>query len=108
MLKPPIKNIGLSGMEKWAKMVVKWPEQYKGIDLFGVLMTEFIYIETGGTGGSAFRYMYAQFLEEASSVIGKPTLKEIAGMMRESAVVWSEIASGLMPDSWPRLKERGS
>jgi len=104
MLKPPIKNIGLSGMEKWAKMVVKWPEQYTGIDLFGVLMTGFIYIETGGTGGSAFRHMYAQFLEEASLVTGKSALKEIVGMMRESAAVWSEIASGLLPDSRPGLK----
>jgi len=104
MLKPPIKNIGLSGMEKWSKVVVKWPEQFKGINLLGALMNGFIYIETGGTGGSAFRSMYARFLEEASSVIDQPALREVAEMMRESAKVWSEIAAGLMPDSWPNLK----
>jgi len=104
MLKPPIKNIGLAGLERWSKLVVRWPEQFKGINLLGALMNGFIYIETGGTGGSAFRSMYARFLEEASSIIDQPALKEVAEMMRESAKVWSEIASGLMPDSWPNLK----
>ncbi len=104
MLKPPIKNIGLAGMEKWSKLVVKWPDQFKGINLLGALINGFIYIETGGTGGSAFRSMYARFLEEASSVIDQPALREVAEMMRESAKVWSEIASGLMPDSRPNLK----
>jgi len=104
MLKPPVKNFGLAGMEKWSKLVVKWSEQFKGMNLLGALMNGFIYIETGGTGGSAFRSMYAQFLEEASLIIDQPALKEVAEMMRESAAVWSEIASGLMPDSWPNLK----
>jgi len=104
MLKPPIKNIGLLGLEKWSKIVVKWPQQFSGINLLGALMNGFIYIETGGTGGSAFRKMYAQFLEEASSIINQPALREIARMIRESAVVWREIAYKLMPDSWPNLK----
>jgi hypothetical protein len=104
MLKPSIKNIGLAGLERWSKLVVKWPEQFKGINLLGALMNGFIYIETGGTGGSAFRSMYARFLEEASSIIDQPALKEVAEMMRESAKVWSGIASGLMPDSWPNLR----
>ena len=104
MLKPPIRNIGLLGMEKWLRLVVKWPEQFQGMNLLGALMNGFIYIEIGGTGGSAFRPMYARFLEEASSVIDQPALKEVAELMRESATVWSEIASGLLPDSCPNLK----
>jgi len=104
MLKPPIKNIGLAGIEKWSQIVMKWPEQFKGINLFGALMNGFIYIEIGGTGGSAFRSMYARFLEEASPIIDKPALNEIAEMMRKSAEVWSEIASGFLPDSCPNLK----
>jgi len=104
MLNPPIKNLGLAGMEKWSKEVVKWPEQFQGINLLGTLMNGFIYIETGGTGGSAFRLMYAQFLEEASLIIGQPALKEAAEMMRKSAVVWSDIAKGYLPDSCPNLK----
>ncbi len=104
MLKPPITNLGLKGMEKWSKFVVKWPKQFMGLNLLGALMNGFIYIETGGTGGSAFRLMYAKFLEETSQVINQPALKEVAKLMRQSAIVWSQIASGLMPDSWPSLK----
>jgi hypothetical protein len=104
MLKPPIKNIGLAGLQKWAEMVVRWPEQFKGLNLLGALMNGFMYIEIAGTGGSAFRNMYARFLEEASSIINKPSLKEVAEMMRQSAVIWSQIAEGFLPDSWPNLK----
>ncbi len=103
MLNPPIKNIGLAGIRKWAEIVVKWPEQFRGMNLFGALMNGFMYIEISGTGGSAFRSMYAQFLEEASAVMNKPALNEGAQMMRQSATIWSEIASGLLPDSWPNL-----
>lgn len=42
MLKPPIKNLGLAGMEKWSKLVAKWPEQFQGISLLGALMNGFI------------------------------------------------------------------
>jgi len=104
MLTPPIKNIGLAGMEKWASLVTKWPQEFKGFNLFGALMQSFIYIETGGTGGSAFRPMYARFLDEASVILDKPELKDIARMMRESAGIWSQIAAGLLPDSYPALK----
>ena len=103
MLKPPIKNVGLAGIKKWSKVITKWPEQFEGINLFGALMNGFIYIETGGTGGSAFRPMYAQFLKEASPIINKPALNEIAEMMHKSSEAWSEIASGLLPDSYPTL-----
>ena len=103
MLNPPIKNIGLAGIKRWAETVVKWPEQFKGMNLFGALMNGFMYIEISGTGGSAFRSMYAQFLEEASAVLNKPALNEGAQMMRQSATIWTEIASGLLPDSWPNL-----
>jgi hypothetical protein len=104
MLKPPIKNIGLSGIEKWSKIVTKWFVQFKGINLLGALMNGFMYIEISGTGGSGFHSMYAQFLEEAGSIIDKPALKEVAEMILKSATVWSQIASGLLPDSCSNLK----
>ncbi|MFQ6052228.1 MAG: BtrH N-terminal domain-containing protein [Candidatus Hydrothermarchaeota archaeon] len=104
MLKPPIKNIGLKGMKKWAGIVPKWPRQFNRLNLFGCLFNTFIYIEIGGTGGSAFRPMYAKFLEEASSIINKPALNDVARLLRESGKVWSGIATAALPDSWPTLK----
>jgi hypothetical protein len=104
MLKPPIKNIGLAGMKKWASLVPQWTKQFTGLNLIGCLFNIFLYIEISGTGGSAFRKMYAKFLKEASSILNKPTLKETAEMFSESANLWSEIAKASLPNSWPILE----
>lgn len=104
MLNPPIRNIGLSGMKKWADVISKWPEQSKGTSFFNCLYNTFIYIEIGGTGGSAFRPMYAKFLEEADSIINKPELNEIATIFQKSGRLWNEIATAALPDSWLVLK----
>ena len=104
MLHPPIRNIGLAGMQKWASLVTKWPDQFKGLNLFNCLLNVFIYIEIGGTGGSSFRPMYAQFLDEASEILDEPELQDIANMFRESGKIWSEIAAIALPDSWDTLR----
>jgi hypothetical protein len=104
MLHPPIKNIGLLGMQKWAKLVIEWPKQFKGMSLLGCLYTTFVYIEVGGTGGSAFRPMYAQFLKESAEVINKPALLEVAELFEASGELWSRIAKAALPDSWRSLK----
>jgi hypothetical protein len=43
MLRPPIKNFGLAGIQKWANLVVKWPQQFEGMNLLGALMNSFIF-----------------------------------------------------------------
>jgi hypothetical protein len=104
MLRPPIKNIGLSGMQKWAELVIEWPKQFQGMSLLGCLFNTFVYIEIGGTGGSAFRPMYAQFLKESMEVINKPALLEAAELFEASGELWSRIAQAALPDSWSPLK----
>lgn len=104
MLKPPIKNIGLAGIKKWADIVPKWPKQFKGLGLFGCLFNTFVWIEISGTGGSAFRPMYAQFLRESSSILKTPGLNEVAELFEESGRIWSDIATAALPDSWSSLK----
>lgn len=103
MLNPPIKNLGLVGLETWADQVPRWPEQFKGMDLFQCLLNVFTFIEISGTGGGSFRGMYAQYLHEASAVLDEPELKEVASLFRESGRTWSEIAKIALPDSWPTL-----
>jgi len=105
MLRPPITNFGLKGMQKWADLVLKWPKQFKGINLFLCLFNVFIFIEIGGTGGSSFRNMYAKFLEESADILKKPQLKEVAKLFKKSAEVWSEIAIAALPNYWPSLKK---
>ena len=104
LLNPPIQNFGLEGMKKWAKMVLKWPEQFKGLNFIGCLMNTFIFIEIGGTGGSAFRPMFARYLREAHSIVDNDSLLEIADVYEETGTLWSQIAELILPDSWPALK----
>ncbi len=103
MMNPPIKNFGLAGIKKWATLVPKWSHMFKGLELFACLFNVFIYIEIGGTGGSSFRPMYADFLREAAALLNKPGLEEAASLFGDSAKVWSEIATLALPDSWPSL-----
>lgn len=104
MLHPPIKNIGLAGMQKWAKLVTGWPQQFKGMNMLGCLFNTFVYIEVGGTGGSAFRPMYARFLKEAANILNKPALLEAAELFEASGKLWSNTATEALPDSWSSLK----
>jgi hypothetical protein len=104
MLHPPIKNIGLQGMQKWAKLVIEWPKQFEGMSLLGCLFNTFVYIEIGGTGGGAFRPMYAQFLKESVRLIKKPALLEVAELFEASGELWNRIAKAALPDSWNSLK----
>jgi hypothetical protein len=105
MTNPVIKNRGLPGMKKWSKEILKWSSMFEGINMLGALISSFVYIETGGTGGNAFRFVYADFLDEASEVIEEPVMREAADILRESAVVWGDIARGHLPDSYPTLKK---
>ncbi len=104
MVNPPISNIGVAGIKKWASLVTRWPEQFKGLNLYGCLLNTFIYIEIGGTGGSAFRPMYAQFLREAETFLKNPGLSDVGALLVDSGKIWSEIGKAVLPDSWPALK----
>lgn len=104
LLNPPIQNFGLEGMKKWAGMVLKWPKQFRGLNFIGCLMNTFIFIEIGGTGGSAFRPMFARYLREAHSMIDTTPLLEIADIFEKAGSLWSQIAELTLPDSWPALK----
>jgi len=62
-------------------------------------------IELRGNGGSAFRGMYADFVDQAAGVLKKPALKKVADQFRESEASWHKIALAALPDSIPILKE---
>jgi hypothetical protein len=110
MLVPPIANFGVPGLHKWAAMVANtssrkgWPQVFKpGLDLFGALLSTFIFIEIGGTGGSAFRSMYADFLQEAGEALGTEKLRTAAQLYTEAARCWSALAAAALPDAVPPL-----
>jgi hypothetical protein len=104
MTEPPFSGAGLRGMAKWADMVLKWPSIFRGKRLLDVLISGFIYIELGGTGGSSFRPMYCRFLKEAREILGEPLLSSAVDMYAESGRIWSEVAELHLPDEFPGLR----
>jgi hypothetical protein len=107
-----IANFGLTALNKWAQMLTNtknkkgWPNCFPGgPPLHGAMSTVFEQIELRGYGGSAFRGMYADFLDQAAVVIKKSALKKVAEQFRESEESWRAISDAALPDSIPLLKE---
>jgi len=90
-LHPPIKNLGISGIRHTAAQLPKWPSLFNDFQLRMNLFNLYIFIEIGGTGGGAFRAMYARFLDEAASIAKNPVWADAAEIFRESARRFSSI-----------------
>lgn len=106
-LNPPIKNLGVQGMRHTAAQLLRWPSDFNDFELRMNLFNLYIFIEIGGTGGGAFRAMYARFLDEAASVARKPEWAEVAEAFRESARRFSLIGQSFKDaEKAKRLEEK--
>ncbi len=103
MLKPPISNLGVKGMYKWAKLIGTAWGKLPPTALYAYLCAVFVGIETGGTGGQAFRSMYAAFVKEAAERLKSPELASVAAKFSASACAWSQISEASLPSWSPEL-----
>lgn len=93
MLNPPGKLLGLNGINKFSKEILKWkyfsPEKLK---LSGV--TNYFQIsKDGGTGGGIFRKMYGDFLIEAAPILENSVFEQIGSEFLEIGDAWENIAT---------------
>ncbi|MFQ6075589.1 MAG: BtrH N-terminal domain-containing protein [Candidatus Bathyarchaeia archaeon] len=92
MLNPPIRNLGVKGIRRFADEVVGWPRRYPPERIgWGYDMT-YIYLEEDGTGGGCFRYLYSSFLKEAGERVGTEALSQLGTQYRGVGEKWTEIA----------------
>ena len=49
--------------------------------------------------------LYADFLEQAALILGRPKLKRAGEQFRMSSEAWRELSEALLPDDVPLLKE---
>ena len=103
MANPPISNLGLKGMLRFSAEIKKWPRMLSPENLLSGLVNAFVYIEVGGTGGGAFRPMYARFLKEAHDLTGESRLLEAAQMYERSAHSLSSLGVTLLPERFPAM-----
>ena len=107
-----IANFGLEAYKKWAEMLVNtknkkgWSNCFtEGPTLHRAMSSVYGQVELRGFGGSAFRGMYADFLDQSAAVLKKPGLKKVAEQFREADASWHKVALAALPNSIPILKE---
>ncbi len=98
-------SFALPALRKWGRLMTdpknakSWPRVFDGgRGLYGTLRTVYEGIELIGTGGGGMRGLYADFLEEAASVLDKSDLKEPAAHYRALGERWSALAHAALPD----------
>ena len=114
MAKAPLPFVGLRGMRRLGRSIVKLSRDPRRRDTYlprflghVVRMQEEI-----GTGGAGFRFMYGAFLKEAAASIGEPALKEASAAMTEAGDTWrlfalraSKMCKGREPMNAPALSD---
>ncbi len=102
MFNSPLKNMGLTGFQKWRDMLPSWDRDFNDNDLLFGLVGVFIYMETGGTGGAMFRRLYRDFLKEAGELLKNDSLLEASvlydGIVNQVRKVEELILPGKLPN----------
>jgi len=105
-------NFGFAAYQRWADILLNnkdkqsWNKIFPaGRNMFAGLTSAFERIELFGTGGSASRPMFADFLEEANTILNRPALRDVAKQFRAVAPAWQTLCTALLPDSIAPFKE---
>lgn len=105
MLRPSMNHQGLQGLKRFANSILKWTDILKGqvkdaksgkVYSKAQLVFELLhgYIETWGTGGSAFRILYTKFLEDLVD------LKEL----KEGPRAWNQSEFKILEECIPLIQ----
>ncbi len=103
MNNPPIKNMGLTGFQKWRTMLPTWGTDFNDDSLIFGLVSVFIYMETGGTGGAMFRVLYRDFLKEAGELLNNDGLLNASDMFEDIVNKIRELEALILPDDLPNI-----
>ena len=113
--KPPRgsrNNFGLAAYQHLAKMLTNtrnaksWEKKFPaGREMYASLISIFRDVNDFGNDGCAERDVYANFLDEASQILNRPALTEVATTFRRSAAVWDKLGRVLLPDSIAPFKK---
>jgi len=94
MLYPPIKNLGVKGINHFASEIVKWPKLFppENASFRQLYEVNYVMMEEDGTGGGLFRYLYSRFLKEVGEMLNNKKLADIGQRYHEIGQKWTTIA----------------
>ena len=105
-------NFGLAAFQWWADLLTKpqtrlsWEKVFPaGGKMVAGLKSAFYHINIFGKDEYAERDVFANFLDETSLILDKPTLRQVAQHFRVSAEAWQTLSNVLLPDGIPQFKE---
>ncbi|MBL8155563.1 MAG: DUF4872 domain-containing protein [Anaerolineae bacterium] len=91
---------------KWAKMLTDtknkkgWPVVFQTrVGLYAALASTYEGIVLDGSDGAGLRALYADFLDEAATILGQPALKDAAQSYRHAAACWRAFADAALPEA---------
>jgi len=106
------QTFSLPVLTKWAKMMTDtknkkgWPTVFKqGTGLYSSLRSLYESIKHTTTEGAALRNLYADFLDEAETVLAHPALPNAANQYRHAAKLWETLADTALPNNLAPLRE---
>lgn len=103
MYNPPISNMGLTGFQKWRRMLPTWGTNFNDNDLLFGLVSVFIYMETGGTGGAMFRILFRDFMKEAGELLNNDGFLKASEMFDDVIRKIRELETNILPSNLPNI-----
>jgi hypothetical protein len=96
-------KFGLEAYQTWARLLVQedeqgWAQRYADSQsFFRVLSSAYESINWYATGGCGSRSLFADFLEDASRILGNNALYENAKSWRSTLPLWEKLNNALLP-----------
>ncbi|GMR10457.1 MAG: hypothetical protein BMS9Abin28_1278 [Anaerolineae bacterium] len=91
--------------QSWERLLDPGSRMYAALAGSGFQPGAFGWARTFPSNQVDDRNLYADFLDEAALVLGKPGLKLAGGQFRVSGEAWAKLSEALLPDEVPLLKE---
>ena len=87
-LRVPLPHYGINGLHYFAEDIRSWETKYTPRQISYIIMWYYRLIERAGTGGSGYRYIYRDFLNEAARLFNSDDFKEMTKTMELAADHW--------------------
>ncbi len=104
-------SFSLPAFSKWARMMTSdtgkgWKRVFADrVGLWGALRSTHEAVSDVGIAGGSLRPLYAEFLDEASALLGRPVLAEVAQHYRHAGDAWDDVGDAALPDGFEPLEQ---